>query len=91
MVVDSSVTEQQSAETENDEEMGSTAGSNQAEKQWRLVISSMPSRQLAEKFKDQAGEPEAEIRYIDRLDTYRVVYASFTSLEDARVGVSGIL
>ena len=57
-------------------------------KQWRVVVSSMPSRELADKFIDRHNIEHADVLYVDRLDTYRVVYASFAELSDAQTEFS---
>lgn len=54
-------------------------------KQWRVVVSSMPSRELADKFISRHKIPGANVAYVDKLNTYRVVYASFPELSDAQV------
>ena len=52
--------------------------------QWRLVISSQPSRELAEGFVRRNAENRAEIIYVDELDTYRVVHSSHSNLQLAQ-------
>ncbi len=54
-------------------------------KQWRVVVSSMPTQSLADKFRDRNGVSQAQVYYVDRLNTYRVVYGSFPELSDAQV------
>lgn len=53
-------------------------------KKWRLVVSSMPSEERAESFIERNDLSGAEIVYIERLDTYRVIFASFTDLREAQ-------
>jgi hypothetical protein len=57
-------------------------------KQWRVVVSSMPSEELARRFIERHGIETADVVYVDRLDTYRVVYASFNELSDAQTEFS---
>jgi hypothetical protein len=54
-------------------------------KQWRVVVSSMPSEELAARFISRHNLDQARVVYVQRLDTYRVVYESFTELSDAQV------
>lgn len=54
-------------------------------KQWRVVVSSMPSQALAERFMSRNNLDQARVVYVERLDTYRVVYESFSELSDAQV------
>lgn len=60
------------------------AGSGNA-KQWRVVVSSMPSQALADKFIARHGLSQARVLYVAKPDTYRVVYESFPALSDAQV------
>ncbi len=54
-------------------------------KQWRVVVSSMPSQQLAQRFISRHAIEDADVLYVERLNTYRVVQASFPELSDAQV------
>lgn len=54
-------------------------------RQWRVVVSSMPSQELADRFISRYNLSNARVVYVERLDTYRVVYESFSELSDAQV------
>ena len=73
---------QQPTETDQPTTSGSEV-SNQ--KMWRIVVSSMPSQEMANKFIGRYQISGARILYVDRLNTYRVVQASFQELSDAQV------
>ncbi len=55
------------------------------DRQWRVVVSSMPSHELAEGFIARHNLKNAQVVYVEKLDTYRVVYDSFRELGDAQV------
>lgn len=54
--------------------------------QYRVVVVSSPTQAGAQKFIDRSklDKSEMQIAYIEKLDTYRVIYKSSTSIEDAR-------
>lgn len=84
---DLSAEDDQDREVQNELREGGTANEEVAtsgSKQWRLVLSSMPSRERAERFREKISEPGSEIIYVDRLNTYRVVYRSFDDLREAQ-------
>ena len=57
----------------------------EAVKEWCLVIASVPSRDHAERIATKAGE-NAKVKYVEYLDTYRVVYNRYSSLAEAQNG-----
>lgn len=63
----------------------SQSGQESSVRQWRVVVSSMPSQELADRFISRHNLTNARVVYVERLDTYRVVYESFTELSDAQV------
>ncbi len=54
--------------------------------QWRLIVGSYPTAEGARKFISQTALPKAnmEIRYSEEHKVHRVIYASYTSLSEAR-------
>lgn len=54
--------------------------------QYRLVVASLPSRSMAQRWIDRSRLDKSEmvIAYIENLDTYRVVYKSFDTYAAAR-------
>ncbi|WP_417592361.1 SPOR domain-containing protein [Owenweeksia hongkongensis] len=58
-------------------------------KEWRLVIASLPNREHADRIASSLGG-EAAVKYVEYLDTYRVVYGSFESLPEAQNGFDEI-
>jgi|SRR5690606_36983673 len=60
-----------------------------AEKQWRLVVASVPSKEEAENIAVSVGG-NTSVKYVEYLDTYRVVYDSYPNLRDAQSGFDEI-
>lgn len=60
------------------------------EKQWCLVISSMPTKEKADEFAAKVPGGNASVRFVEYLDTYRVVYGSYTDLRDAQAAYEGV-
>lgn len=56
------------------------------EAQYRVIVVSSPTRSGAQKFIDRSklDKDEMQIAYIERLDTYRVIYKSSTSISEAK-------
>ncbi|AEV32919.1 sporulation related protein [Owenweeksia hongkongensis DSM 17368] len=58
-------------------------------KEWRLVVASLPNKEHAERIATSLGG-EANTIYVEYLDTYRVVYNSYSSLPEAQNGFDEI-
>ncbi len=65
---------------------GADADALLATQMYRVVVCSMPSKQLAQRWIDKTNLDKSEmiIAYIPELDTYRVVYKSFATYPAAR-------
>ncbi len=59
------------------------------QKAWRLVVASVPSKERAESIVASIGNG-ATVKYVEYLDTYRVVYNSYSSLSEAQNGFDDI-
>lgn len=59
-------------------------GAIEGQKQWCLVVSSMPTQDLAEKYAEKVTDADAVVRFVEYLNTYRVVYGSYNDLRDAQ-------
>lgn len=58
-------------------------------KEWCLVVASTPSKDLADKIAAKTGI-RASVKYVEYLDTYRVVYNSYANLREAQVAFDEI-
>ncbi len=57
----------------------------QGEAKWRVVVGSYPSRELANRFiaRTNLSKKQMIVLYSEKLETYRVIYKSFDSLDQA--------
>ncbi len=57
-----------------------------AESKYRIIVASLPSRTMAQRWIDRSSLDKSEmfIVYVDDLNTYRVVYKSFDTFQAAR-------
>lgn len=62
----------------------------QKRRKWRLIVGSLADRDRAEKLADATNHPQTEIMYVEYLDSYRVVYASFEDLREAQIKFSEV-
>jgi len=73
---------------DNESSEGSSASSNTdlGDSRYRVIVVSSPSRAGAQRFIDRCrlDKDEMMIAYIEKLDTYRVIYKSSESIEAAR-------
>lgn len=67
------------------EEVMSEVIEEEVVKEWCLVIASVPSRDHADRIAAKAGG-NAKVKYVEYLDTYRVVYDRYSSLAEAQNG-----
>lgn len=58
-------------------------------KEWCLVVASTPNKDLADKIAAKTGV-NANVKYVEYLDTYRVVYNSYANLREAQVAFDEI-
>lgn len=82
-VASDSEQEEENARAQQAEDNTDSDPAGQA-KQWRLVLASLDSRERAERYIDRKGISGAQVMYVDRLNTYRVVYRSFANLREAQ-------
>ena len=59
-------------------------------RQWHLVVGSVPDKERAEAFASRFRDNHPEIRYIERLDTYRIIYGSYMDLREAQLAYESI-
>lgn len=58
-------------------------------KEWCLVVASTPNKDLADTIAAKTGV-NANVKYVEYLDTYRVVYNSYANLREAQVAFDEI-
>ncbi len=82
------VVKEKSTQTANNKTQSSAVASDAdlGEAQYRVIVVSSPTRSGAQKFIDRTklDKDEMQIAYIERLDTYRVIYKSSTSISEAK-------
>lgn len=89
VVVQKQVTKPASTASSPSTSGGGAAASSSADLgpvQYRVVIVSSPSQEGAQKFinRSKLNKDDMQIAYIEKLDTYRVVYKSTESIEEAK-------
>lgn len=73
-------------ENESSEGSGASSNSELGDSRYRVIVVSSPTRAGAQRFIDRSRleKDEMMIAYIEKLDTYRVIYKSSESIEAAR-------
>jgi len=78
--------------TTTDNTTGSSLREDYGEPAYRIIVMSMPSEALAQKWIDRAKieSDEMFIAYNEKVNTYRVVYKSFATYEAAKKELQGV-